>query len=102
MMLVSAAGTSFCARGPGALPFDCWDFIGGRLMPANKASKRNVASGVQPTKFEPVLEAAQNIQRQFDFAGAAAFLYVAPAMFETIYSRIEAVEQKLKHLRRFL
>ncbi|MCU0786093.1 MAG: hypothetical protein MUF81_19005 [Verrucomicrobia bacterium] len=39
---------------------------------------------------------------QFTFAGGAAFLYVARVMFETIHTRIEAVEQKLKHLRRFL
>jgi hypothetical protein len=39
---------------------------------------------------------------QFALAVRGIFYYVGRVMFETIVTRIEAVEQKLKHLRRFL
>jgi hypothetical protein len=39
---------------------------------------------------------------QFALAVRGFFYYVGRVMFETIVTRIEAVEQKLKHLRRFL
>jgi len=39
---------------------------------------------------------------QLALAACAGSYYVARVMFETIVTRIEAVEQKLKHLRRFL